>query len=277
MEDINAIKSMCGCFEVSFNFIETFTYPKDTIEFYKSKEKHDTALEWVQLADEKDNKLVLQHILVFGNGKVLKHWRQDWLYENNDFHLYNGFNDWIYANKKKDEVKGQWTQTVYEVSDQPRYTGSSTWIHKDGRHFWENTSYAPLPRREYTKRSDYNILLRTNVHEIKDYGWVHDQDNKKVIRDEDGQDYVIAEEKGYNSYTRVDDSRCEGAINYWKEYAGMWARVRNTWDKELIKKEYLKLHGKVNGKPLHKLLYPLDPSTSQDSINTIISSYIYTK
>ena len=28
-EDSQAIKAMCGCYEIQFNFAETFQYPKD--------------------------------------------------------------------------------------------------------------------------------------------------------------------------------------------------------------------------------------------------------
>ena len=45
---------MCGCFEVSFNFAETFQYSDDST-YVASKTKHDKGLEWVQLVeDEKD-------------------------------------------------------------------------------------------------------------------------------------------------------------------------------------------------------------------------------
>ena len=47
----------------------------------------------------------------------------------------------------------------------------------------ESEADAPLPRREYTKRNDYNVLKRINRHEIKDFGWVHEQDNLKILRE----------------------------------------------------------------------------------------------
>ena len=54
---------------------------------------------------------------------------------------------------------------------------------------------APLPRREYTKRNDYNITLRGNRQEITNFGWIHDVGNEKVIREEGTDDVVIAVEK----------------------------------------------------------------------------------
>ena len=215
-EDEKAIKAMCGCYEIKFNFAETFKYPKDTANYKASKVKHETALEWAELIEDEPGKKSIQHLLIVGKGMIVKHWRQDWLFENTKFYDYNGFEDWKFKTVSKNKVAGQWTQNVFEVDDKPRYTGSSTWLHVDGRTFWENITNAPLPRREYTQRSDYNITKRTNVHEIVKNGWIHDQDNDKIIRDEKGNDYLLAQEKGHNTYTKVDDSKCEAAQKWWR-------------------------------------------------------------
>ena len=52
--------------------------------------------------------------------------------------------------KDKKDVKKQWTQKVYQVDDSPRYSGSATWVHVDGKRYWQNKTGAPLPRREYS-------------------------------------------------------------------------------------------------------------------------------
>ncbi|SEE66191.1 hypothetical protein SAMN04487765_3664 [Tenacibaculum sp. MAR_2010_89] len=218
-KDREAIKKMCGCFEVTFNFAETFNYSKDSL-YKASKTKSDKALEWAELIVDEKNEISIQHLLQVGNPKkpyIVKHWRQDWVYQNRDFYMFNGDNNWIYENKSKSEVKKQWTQKVYQVDDSPRYEGSGTWVHVDGKSYWESTTDAPLPRREYTKRSDYNVTERGNRHEITNYGWVHDQDNKKIIRKQGVKDIVLASEKGYNTYVKVPDSRCKGAQDWWKK------------------------------------------------------------
>ena len=165
-QDQNAIKKMCGCYEVTFDFAETFEYSNDTT-YTPSQVKHDKGLEWVELVEDAENKIVLQHLLIVGNPsnpKVIKHWRQDWLFENRDLYVYDSNNKWNYVNLTENEVKGQWTQKVFQVDDSPRYEGTATWVHVDGKSFWENTIDAPLPRREYTKRSDYNVTVRRNRH-----------------------------------------------------------------------------------------------------------------
>ena len=90
-KDVASIKSMSGCYKVSFNFAETFPNSKD---YEKHKDYHSGALEWVEVAEEKPGKIVLQHILVVnpkGEGKdaIVKHWRQDWLYQNTNFYLFD--------------------------------------------------------------------------------------------------------------------------------------------------------------------------------------------
>lgn len=273
-EDIKAIKSMCGCYEVKFNFAETFNYSKDSANYKPSKVKHDYGLEWVELVEDSPKKIVLQHLLIVGKDAIVKHWRQDWLYENTNIYDYNGFNDWNFVELSQKNVKGQWTQKVYQVDDSPRYEGSASWVHADNRHYWENTTNAPLPRREHTKRSDYNILKRTNFHEIVTNGWIHDQDNDKIVRDSAGKDFVLAQEKGHDTYTKVADSKCIAAQNWWKENNMIWTKVRAKWNKELTKNKNIKLKKEVNDKPLHSHLFALKPAASQEDVDKIIDSFI---
>ena len=159
-QDKEAIKSMCGCYSISFDYAETFS--SDTS--YKIHEPYRTgaSAEWVFVAEENKDKITLQHLLVVMDTIVIKHWRQDWVYQNTDIYMYDNSRSWSFLQFKEEDVKGQWTQKVFQVDDSPRYEGSATWVHIDGKHYWENTTDAPLPRREYTKRSDYNVMKRTN-------------------------------------------------------------------------------------------------------------------
>lgn len=274
-KDQDAIKSMCGCFEVTFNFAETFNYSNDSL-YRPSKTKIDKGLEWAQLVTDEDDKISIQHLLQVGNPSkpmIIKHWRQDWLYENTDFYLYNADNEWTYKKENPSQVKGQWTQKVYQVDDSPRYEGSATWVHVDGKSFWENTTPAPLPRREYTTRGDYNLTMRGNRHEITDNGWIHDQDNEKIIREAGKEDVILAKEKGYNTYTRVSDERCQAASNWWKENQEKWAKVRAKWDKVFAKNTDLTLKEKVDHKVLYKYLFDEEVTTDK-KIESIIDSFV---
>ncbi len=275
-QDQNAIKKMCGCYEVAFNFAETFSYSKDST-YQASKVKHDKGLEWVQLVEDKDNKIVMQHLLIVGKPteqRIIKHWRQDWLFENTNFYMYDVANKWKFVQKSKNEIKGQWTQKVFQVDDSPRYEGTSSWVHVDGKNYWENTTDAPLPRREYTKRQDYNVTVRTNRHETTKNGWIHDQDNNKVIRETGKKDSLLAQEKGLNTYVKVDDAKCKTAQKWWKENQQMWQLVRNNWDKVFAKDTNLELKHKVEEKRLYQYLFDLKPTTKNKEIKKIIADFV---
>lgn len=275
-QDINAIKAMSGCYEVSFNFIETFNYSSDST-YTPSKEKHDKALEWVTVIRDKKNEIQLQHLLITGSKNrehIVKHWRQDWLYENRDLYIYNGDNHWKYTKLQKNEVKGQWTQKVYQVDDSPRYEGSATWVHVDGRSYWENTTNAPLPRRENTTRSDYNITVRKNHQEIVPNGWIHDQDNLKIVRTAGKSDRTLAEEKGYNTYVKVAENKCVAAQDWWKENKDLWGKIRGKWDKEFKKDQDILLKEKVNGKALFSHIFRLKNTASKKDVSNTIDQFI---
>ena len=274
-QDRNAIKKMCGCFEVEFNFAETFKYSSDST-YVPSKNYRSAGLEWAQLVSDEKNKISIQHILLVGPASspyVMKHWKQDWIFENQEFYIYNGNNSWNYKTKSKGKVKNQWTQKVYQVDDSPRYEGSATWVHVDGKSYWENITDAPLPRREYSKRSDYNITERGNRQEITNNGWIHDQDNSKIIRLKDKNDILIAKEKGFNSYKKVDDRRCKAAADWWIQNYSKWKTVRDKWTEIYSRKTDLKLHSLVDSKPLYSYLFD-DAMINEETINKTIESFI---
>jgi hypothetical protein len=231
-KDIESIKSMCGCFKIDFNFSETFVFSKDE-NYQKSKNYKSGGLEWGQLIVDDKNKISIQHLLIVGSKQfptIVKHWRQDWIYQNTNLYVYDKNDKWSFKSLEKNDVKGQWTQKVFQVDDSPRYEGSASWVHVDGKSYWENTTPAPLPRREFSKRSDYNVTLRGNRHEIIDEGWIHDQDNKKIQKDDAGNESVLAHEKGFSTYTKVPDAECKAAVDWWMKNSNKWKMVRDKWD-----------------------------------------------
>jgi len=272
-EDIKAIKAMCGCYEVEFNFAETFKYSKDE-KYVPSKTKYDRGLEWVELVEDQPNKIVMQHLLIVSDSMIVKHWRQDWEFENTKFYQFNKDKTWKFQTLPKNDVKGQWSQKVFQVDDSPRYEGTATWVHVDGKHYWTNTTDAPLPRREHTIRNDYNVLKRTNTHEITKDGWIHDQDNEKILRDEAGKDNLIAKEKGTDYYKKVADSKCVAAQDYWKKNAAVWKNVRSKWQSVYDRNKDLNLETKVDNKQIYEFLFDLKPTASKAESDKIIDSFV---
>jgi hypothetical protein len=241
------IDQLCGCYTVDFKYAETFS-PDTAYQFHKRE--HSKALEWVTPIYE-GNTIILQHLLVINDSMVIKHWREDWTYETKEQWVYIGNKEW-----KKimiENNKGAWTQTVWEVDDAPRYQGTAKWITTNNQTFWMNTTNAPLPRREYTTRNDYHILRRGNKIAINNNSWVHEQDNDK-IKLVNGQEQLIAQEKGMNIYTKTADSKCAVAEKWWKENAIFWNLVRNQWQQKINSSTTIKLQSKVEGKRLDEYL-----------------------
>jgi len=248
------IDNLCGCFEVEFKYAETFS--PDPKYKYHDREEISAGLEYVMPIINSDKKIVMQHLLVVTDSMIIKHWREDWSYENPVQYKYTGNKTWVKEILKPEQVKGRWTQSVWEVSDEPRYQGSSDWVMLDGKLTWQNTTDAPLPRREYSVRSDYNILKRTNRISFTKDGYLHEQDNKKIIR-EDGTDKLLVEEKGYNTYKRVEESKCAAAKAFWEKNKDYWAKVRAVWDDYFASHTTVQLKTKVDGKVLNEYLFAL--------------------
>lgn len=224
--DRKMIKSMAGTFRVSFQFAETFS-PDRKYEYHDRK--FEGAKEVVLLLEEAEDQISLQHLLYVGRGHIIKHWRQDWIYENQDLLILKKGHEWRKIKLTPEQVRGTWTQKVFQVDDAPRYEGCGTWIHVDGRSFWQSTADAPLPRREISKRNDYNVLRRNSHIEIfNDGGWVLDQDNEKIIRSEKNEDVLLCMEKGIERFTILDYDSSD-AVNWWNDNALFWKDVREAW------------------------------------------------
>ena len=225
-QDKEAIKAMCGCYEVKFNFAEVYSpdLGYDLKEPYQSQ-----ATELITLIEESEDEVSMQHILQVSDEMIIKHWRQDWKYEDDELLQYNVASTWTIKDLNKDEAEGTWTQSVYQVDDSPRYEGYGQWVHKDTVSVWEGVSDAPLPRRDLKSREDYNVMQRRNRHTVMTNNHLHEEDNAKINRSKRYGDEVIAIEKGYNTYTKVDDSRCAAAKEWWANNEKFWEIVRAEW------------------------------------------------
>ncbi len=219
------IKSFAGNYRVSFKFAETFAPNND----YEYHERHfSQAKEIAFILEETEDKISIQHVLTVGK-HVIKHWRQDWVYENREILALVKDHEWKKITLTEEEAKGTWTQKVFQVDDCPRYEGYGTWVHVDGRHFWESTADAALPRREISKRQDYNVLKRNSHIEVFNDGrWMIEQDNEKILRDDNNNDTLICLEKGLEEFTPKSYDASE-TLAWWDNKAAFWTEVRNIW------------------------------------------------
>lgn len=238
--DRRAILAMVGQYKVTFDFIEVAGFTEN----YKPKVPYQSwATEKVYVLEDKPNFISLQHILVMQTMSkdgtknppmVTKHWRQDWQYQPKQVLTYKGYNTWLAQVVPQAEQKGVWSQTVYQVDDSPRYGGVAAWQHFGNFSSWNSQeTWRPLPRREYTVRNDYQVLLGNNRHIILPTGWVHEQQNNKVVLDKDAKpdaiNPVIAREMGFNRYERIKDYDFTLGDTYLKNTEPFWHEVRSQW------------------------------------------------
>lgn len=247
--DRRAILAMLGEYEVGFDFMETVVLQPG---YARTPRKVTPAYETVVLIADSGRFISLQHLLVdWPRGGVVKHWRQDWTYEAKERWEFTEDQTWRVKKIDKEKTQGAWTQCVYEVSDAPRYCGTAKWNHKYGAPTWtSDRSWRPLPRREYTVRSDYNALNVENRHTITPSGWTHEQDNTKAIRKGEKTDKTLVREYGFNDYRRISGFDFKPAYDYWDKTAAYWTRVRAEWDARIAAHGGVTLKTPVDGMAL---------------------------
>jgi hypothetical protein len=253
--DRQAVLAMAGEFEVDFAFDETVAL----VPGYERKEpKRSGADEVVLVVEDDGDRIVLQHILIVGEGNVIKHWRQDWVFEADQRLEFSDDQTWTLVDLPKDKTEGAWTQCVYGVADTPRYCGTGKWNHRYGHATWtSDRTWRPLPRREYTTREDYSALNVENRHTITPEGWTHEQDNSKVVRVDGQTEEVLVREFGFNDYQRNPDFDFTPAYAYWDETSGYWAKVRRTWQQHFEMGAGVVVDTQVDGMPVIEGLFDL--------------------
>lgn len=227
-QDRESILAMTGDYKVSFDFTETVSF----VEGYELKDpKLSGGYESVRVVEDRGDFISLQHILVVGPDHapiVVKHWRQDWQYEPARVLTFVGGNAWEWRNVPKTAQSGTWSQTVYQVDDAPRYGAIARWTYDDGIAEWAPASeWRPLPRRDMTTRNDYHAIDAVNRHVITPWGWVHEQDNSKLILT--GAPKALVREVGVNTYRTDDSYPISAAETYWAATSDYWAGVRAEW------------------------------------------------
>ncbi|KCZ56304.1 hypothetical protein HY29_09645 [Hyphomonas beringensis] len=286
-KDRSAILAMAGDYKVKFDFIETVPFAEN----YELKpEKISGGYEVVRVIEDRGDFISLQHILVVGGDEKLaiKHWRQDWQYEPQRVLVFIGGNAWEWQDVPDAERAGTWSQTVYQVDDAPRYGAVGSWDYDDGIAEWTPPrEWRPLPRRDMTTRDDYNAVDAINRHAITPWGWVHEQDNSKLVLA--GEPHVLVREVGVNTYRHNSDFDASIATDYWASTEDFWAAVRDEWNRIEDKNQHFAITIKGETEDLYIPLLelaesvgdgekPLDEATAEARalIRTFVTSDIGT-
>lgn len=259
MKDRQAILAMAGDYRVSFDFVETMGFGAD---YAPPNPYFSWGTEHVEVIAEEKEFISLQHTLVMffkdKEGKevgpyLVKHWRQDWSYQDTDLHTYQGHLTWKRESRSPQSVKGKWTQAVFQVDDSPRYEVVGAWSHEGGMSMWQSEAGArPLPRREFSQRKDYNVLDGTHQITILPTGWVHVQNNQKLSLSADGAKQFVGQEIGVNRYERISAPSLLAASESWAKTKDYWAEVRRVWAEVYKKQDAFTLKPEVDGKKLYE-------------------------
>lgn len=253
--DRRAILSLVGDYRVSFDFIET----AGAKEGYEPQRPYFSwATERAFVVEERVDFISIQHILVMEfldeKGEIqgpftMKHWRQDWTYEEEELLQFYGNGRW--GKSAVGVSSGTWSQMVYQVDDSPRYEVRGRWVHTGGLSTFSTEDFwRPLPRREFSIRDDYNVLAGRHELIVNPTGWLHVQSNRKLVVKEGQIEEVVATELGAVRYEEISAPDLSLAESYWEKTNPYWAAVRAKWAEVIQNRTEFTLKKKVNDKRL---------------------------
>ncbi len=281
--DRRAILAMAGDFRTSFDFIETvgFTEGYQPLAPYQS-----WGTERVYVVENRGNFVSLQHIIVMhfvndagvvSDPMVVKHWRQDWRYQDQTMHEFQGRGSFQRRKLDAASAAGSWTQTVFQVDDSPRYEAKGQWVHAAGVSFWKSDDRRrPLPRREFSVRDDYQALYGSHRITITPSGWTQEEDTLKLVLADDNRPVAdrpyLAREAGLSRYERLQNYDFSAGDAYWQKTENFWSAVRRFWQGVYNNAAEFNVAKSVEGKPMYRALFALadQPYASQQAMELAI-------
>lgn len=275
--DRRAILAMAGSYRVTFDFLEIvpFAAKQQPARPYQS-----WGTEKIYVDSDTGTAISLLHILemhmIADDGStsppiVVKHWRQDWRHAPAEIVEYIGNDRW--QRRKLQAQPGQWLQTVYQVDESPRYAGIGRWEHTAAFSSWQsNDTWRPLPRREWSVRDDYQVLLGTNRHTVTAAGWVQEENNLKTVltagRQPDPKQPFLSREYGVARYDRIRGTDFAAADAYFESTRHFWQQVRDAWTTAFGKYSSITLRGPVDKLGLFEPLFARADTLAENQAGT---------
>ena len=274
--DRQAILTMAGAYRTSFDFIETVGF---TPQYEPPAPYQSWGTERVYVVAEEPEFISLQHIIVMhfaaedgtlSEPMVVKHWRQDWQYQDAAMHAFQGNGAFERQGLDTTATAGTWTQTVYQVDDSPRYEAIGHWTHTQGVSFWQSDDRRrPLPRREFSVREDYQTLFGSHRITITPHGWTQEEDALKLVLDERNnprsEQPFLAREAGLSRYDRIVGYDFSAGDDYWRNTGPFWSRVRAYWTTLYRNESAFYFVKSVEGVPLFMALFDM----ADESFDTV--------
>ena len=85
---------------------------------------------------------------------------------------------------------------------------------------------------------------------------------------------LLAEEKGFYTYNKVNDAECKIAYDCWEKNEKKWTSVKDIWIEIFEKEDNISLKEKVNGKKLCEYLFFSDKFEKFEDQKSLIYSFI---
>ena len=237
--DRRAILALAGDYRVTFDFLEIVTFSGRA----RDRPYQSWGTERVYLDQDQGRFLSLVHILemhiIQADGSVseplvTKHWREDWRYEPKQIIEFKGQERWRRRNLSGRESAGQWSQTVAQVDESPRYASMGRWEHNANFSTWISAStWRPLPRRELSVHKDYQVLIGTNRVTLTATGSIQEENNLKMVLAQNGEpdssNPFLSREYGVARYERIRDADFAAADQYYERTRHFWTAVHGAW------------------------------------------------
>ncbi len=266
--DRRAILALAGDHRTTFDFIETMGF---SVDYELPRPYQSWGTERIYIIQNEENLISLQHVLVMrfesddgtvSSPVVVKHWRQDWAYEDRTTHDYIGRGKFKRRLLEAKHISDHWTQTVYQVDDSPRYEAVGTWRHFPGISEWHsNEKRRPLPRRESSVRNDYQALFGRHRISVTPFGWIQEEDSLKLVLTEDNQPAkeapFVSRETGLSRYERIKDYDFTAGDEYLKKTNEFWTDVRAYWQKIYQKQDEFEVRKQVGNTIMFAKLFEM--------------------
>ena len=250
--DRRAILAIAGDYRATFDFLEIATY---TPGLNRDRPYQSWGTEKIYVDRDEGSFISLVHILemrvVQPDGSisppmVQKHWREDWQYQPAQLVEFQGDDQWQKRTLLGHDRQGQWSQTVAQTDDSPRYGSLGHWEHAADFSTWiSGDAWRPLPRRE-SARTDYQVLVGTNRVTLTAHGWLQEENNLKTVltpeRRIDPAHPYLAREYGVARYERLRDADFTAATEYYARTRAFWDRVHNAWLDAFRQDAHLTIH-----------------------------------
>jgi len=86
-------------------------------------------------------------------------------------------------------------------------------------------------------------------------GWLHEQANRKVVREGERERSTLVNETGVNDYRRITGFNFRSGHVYWDNTSDYWRRIRAEWGRRIAEGQGVRLNYPVDGMKMIMNMY----------------------